>query len=538
MYASEEHLSICYELHQSFLMFVKFFFKELTQNDFIIHKPLARRSHVEIIIEALERCENLSILNLVINLPPGHGKSTLVCFWIAWILAKYPDTEHLYISNSKHLARKHTSLIKDILELKSYQLIFDVHIERSASAKSFFKTTKGGVVAAFGSKQGVVGHNAGKLGLNRISGSCILDDMHNTDEVHSILSRESVFNSYKSTARQRRRDYATVPYINIGQRVHDEDICSFFLGNLKEKDIYKWDSIVLKAIDDAGNVLCPQIIQKETLELMKERDKYTFNAQYQQSPDAASSKMFTKESFVILKQTPKIIRTFITVDTAETEKQYNDATVFSFWGAYYIEDMGVNTGQIGLHWIDCFEERLEWLDMKTAFTEFLQKCYRFPVQPSTLYIEKKSTGVALFSELKNMRTLEVKPIERTCVSGSKVSRLNRVVPFVGAKRVSFTLGDSHIDKCIEHMTSIAHDGSHSHDDIADTLADAINIALVDNYFKSLLTDKKDDKAEALMQSQEKRIQALSHNSLAPSGAIAYNNPLHPASALLNSRFRR
>ena len=69
------------------------------------------------------------------------------------------------------------------------------------------------------------------------------------------------------------------------------------------------------------------------------------------------------------------LQTFITADTAETNKSYNDATVFSFWGVYEIETMGRKTANIGLHWIDCAEMRIEPKDLRDAFLDFLARLH-------------------------------------------------------------------------------------------------------------------------------------------------------------------
>ena len=44
----------------------------------------------------------------------------------------------------------------------------------------------------------------------------------------------------------------------------------------------------------------------------------------------------------MMEEEPNVLYSFITADTAETSKSYNDATVFSFWGIYEIESYGVN----------------------------------------------------------------------------------------------------------------------------------------------------------------------------------------------------
>jgi predicted phage terminase large subunit-like protein len=188
---------------------------------------------------------------------------------------------------------------------------------------------------------------------------------------------------------------------------------------------------------------------------------------------------------------PEFITTFITADTAETDKSYNDATVFSFWGLYKIETLGRQTEEFGLHWIDCAEMRIEPKDLKDTFLDFWQDCMRHSIPPVIAAIEKKSTGVTLISVLKELRTIQVRDIERNRASGSKTTRFLAAQPHVASRRISFTEGAKHVPMCITHMCKITANDAHRHDDIADTLCDAIQIGLIDKTIINSTISKTD-----------------------------------------------
>jgi phage terminase large subunit-like protein len=109
------------------------------------------------------------------------------------------------------------------------------------------------------------------------------------------------------------------------------------------------------------------------------------------------------------------------------------------------------------------------------------------VKPLIAAIEKKSTGVTLCSVLQSMRGLEVREVKRTVASGSKANRYIDMQAIIAAKLVSFTSGAKHIKMCIDHMIKITANDSHRHDDICDTVYDAIKMALID---KTLFVDDK------------------------------------------------
>ena len=470
-----DNAEIAAKLKGSLLLFIQAFFPILTGREFIISKPIGRESHFISICRALTKCTRLESLRLLINVPPGHGKSVIVSFWIAWCMAKWPDSNFLYISYSKTLASTHTDIIKRIMTLPQYKALFDVHLREDSQAKDSFTTEAGGTIAAFGSAGAITGRNAGLPGLDRFSGAVIIDDSHKPDEVHSDLIRESVITNFRETIQQRPRGI-NVPIVFIGQRLHEQDLPAYFLAG---EDGYIWDSVILKSIDEAGNALYPEAFPLDMLKIRQEKDRYVFAAQHQQDPQPAGGGLFTPEDFPLLAEEPEYYITFITADTAETEDPRNDATVFSFWGMYNIETEGRKTGVMGLHWINCREIRVEPKDLESEFLSFWQDCARHEFPPMIAYIEKKSTGVTLISILKGMRGLKVREIERTRKSGSKAQRFIDIQPYIASKAVSLPMYGNHSEHCINHMKKITNNDSHAHDDIADTCSDAVRIALID-----------------------------------------------------------
>lgn len=471
----QQQAQLISDLQSSFFLFTRTFYPLLSGRDFIIPQPQGRENHIITISRELVKCAKLETTKLIINVPPGHGKSTLLSMWTAWCMAKFPDSRFLYISYSQTLAATHTDVVRRIMMLREYRELFGVELRADSKAKDFFQTTQGGAVGAFGSSGAITGRDAGLPGLNRFSGALILDDPHKPDEVFSDTMREKVIQNYRDTIQQRARGI-NVPFIFIGQRLHEADLAAYLLNG---EDGHEWDKVVLKSIDEAGNALYPEAFPLDMLRIRQERDIYVFAAQHQQDPQPAGGAVFKKEWFMQLDNEPNIIMTFITADTAETDKDYNDASAFGFFGLYEIENFGKKTGIYGLHWIDQLETHVEPKDLKGVFLDFWADCMRHKVPPNMAAIEKKSTGVTLISALQEVRGIQVRDIARNRASGSKAARFLECQPYVAEKRISFTNGASHVDMCINHMSKITANDTHRRDDIADTFADAIKIALID-----------------------------------------------------------
>ncbi len=493
------------QLWGSFLLFTRIFYPIVNGRDFVISQPHGRESHFITIARELTACARLQEMSLIINVPPGSGKSTLLSYWTAWNLSKYPDSQFLYISYGHELASKHTEMIKRIMSTSHYKEVFDVHIRHDSKAKDHFRTTMGGSVKAFGSSGGIVGHDAGLPNLDRFSGAVILDDLHKIDEAHSTTIRQKVIENYRETILQRPRS-PRVPIIFLGQRVHEDDIVNYMLSGNDER---KWKTVILKSIDDAGNALYPEVNPLSQLLEKQDKNPYVFSAQYQQDPIPAGGSLFKPEWFYAMDDEPLILQTFITADTAETNKSYNDATVFGFWGVYEIETMGRKTGEHGLHWLDCMEIRVEPRDLKETFMDFWQECMRHRLPPMMAAIERKSTGTTLLSVLQDLRGMQIRNIERNRSSGSKTQRFLEVQPYVASRCISYTRNAKHMPMCLAHMGKITANDSHRHDDIADVLADAIRIALID---KTILYNIKqnDTIAATIMQGQKSALRARSN----------------------------
>jgi predicted phage terminase large subunit-like protein len=478
------------ECLSSFLRFTKAMYKLRTGRDFEISQPQGRESHYITIAKELSSVVRGENQNLIINVPPRYGKSELAIHFVAWTLAMYPDSNFLYISYSHELAAKQTSTIRSIVTMRDYRNVFGVFLKEESQAKHNFETIRDGSVYAAGAGGTITGRGAGVRGIiDRFSGAIIIDDIHKPDEATSDTIREGIFEWYYNTMISRKNN-AKTPIIFIGQRVHESDLAA----HLMKEEGFKLVSI--PAIDKAGNILHPGLHTREMLADMEARTPYVYAAQYQQDPQPAGGGIFKPDWFYLMDEDPEILATFITADTAETDKTYNDATAFSFWGIYRIKNERAQTDEFALHWLDCREVRVEPKDLEAEFMDFYTLCCRHMVPPMIAAIEKKSTGVTLASTLKKLRGLRIMEIERTRGSGSKIERFLRIQPHVASRLISINSRAFHKDVVVEHMRKITANLSHAHDDIADTVVDAVTLALIDKVIVSRIITSTDNNLQA------------------------------------------
>lgn len=459
------------------LFFHRFMFEKRTGREFKMSQPDGNESHFITVCRELEDAFYGRSHRLVINLPPGWAKSELCKSFIAWSFAHYPDCKFLYISHSFELATLHTASIKETMTMPIYRRLFGIEIKRDSSAKDFFKTIQGGAVVAFGSGGGITGHDAGLPGERRFTGAIVIDDIHKPEDIHSDTIRERIKRNYFETIERRLRS-PNVPIILIGQRLHEDDLIAHLLSGADGQD---WKKIIIKALDEAGNARYPEVNPLVQLHNMQRTQPYVFASQYQQDPMPAGGGLFQEGWFPLLDETPKILATFVTCDSAETVEEYNDATVFSFWGLYNITINGDNVpGMYGLYWIDCVECRIDPKDLKDHFLDFWVSCLRYPVKPQFAGIEKKSTGVTLVSVLKNIPGLRIIGIERTASDRSKAHRYAfEMQQYIASGQVSLPRNGKHTRMVLDHMKKITANNTHRFDDICDTCYDSIRLGLMD-----------------------------------------------------------
>ena len=467
-----------YTLLGSFSMFTRFFHKKLTNKKFLIPEPPGRQSHVIEIAKALTKVQHGDITRLIINIPPRYGKTCLIINYIAWSLARNPACEFIFVSYGHSLAAKQTTIIRQILNLPDYRRLFPwVEITADTNAKDNFRTTAGGEVYAVGRAGSITGRGAGKRNSDVFAGAIIIDDIIKPDEATSDTVRASANDFYYSTLLSRLNDGPKTPIIFIGQRLHEDDLAGKLIS---EDDNNEWHKLIMPAIDSAGNALNPDYQTVEDLRKDEKKQPYVFASQYQQDPVSAGNTIFKPDWFRLTDIPENITDTFLTVDAAETDKTYNDATVFSFWGVYkHVED-GVESGELCLHWIDSVEIRVEPKDLKREFMIFMSECRRFHVKPKHVYIETKSAGTTLNSLLDE--TVGIINIPVTRDRTSKTERFLRSQPFAASGQISVTQNSKHTSLVIDHMKKITANNTHRHDDICDTFADAVQIALIDKTF--------------------------------------------------------
>lgn len=244
---------------------------------------------------------------VMINVPPRYSKTEMLKALVKKGLAINPASQYLMLSYSDNLALENSENIRDAVSSDWYREIFPwVEIKKESKAKKKWKTTAGGAVYAASSGGQITGFGAGlvredadedgdtfeiKQEDGKWGGCIIIDDPLKPLDAESPVMREKVNYNFYNTIRSRVNDERT-PIIIIMQRLHKNDLCGYLLA----KEPEEWTVLSLPALstDENGNevALYPFKHTVEALHKLRDANRFVFDTQYQQNPQAINEKLW------------------------------------------------------------------------------------------------------------------------------------------------------------------------------------------------------------------------------------------------------
>ncbi|VCZ55792.1 hypothetical protein BANRA_02034 [Acinetobacter baumannii] len=241
------------EAQEDLYFFTRYMFKERRG-----YKWMQNWHHLEI-CEALMKVYRGEIKRLIINVPPRYSKTEIaVINFMAWCFGKNPDCEFIHISYSAMLAANNAFQIRTLVQEEAYRKVFpELTLRDDSKAKDFWRTSQGGVCYATGTGGTITGFGAGKL-RKGFGGCIIIDDPHKAHEASSKTIREGVIDWFQNTLESRTNSPDT-PIIVIMQRLHEDDLAGWLLGDRKDGvpvaggNGEVWEHLCLSAIQEDGS---------------------------------------------------------------------------------------------------------------------------------------------------------------------------------------------------------------------------------------------------------------------------------------------
>lgn len=177
--------------------------------------------HLEEICVHLEAVSRYEITNLVINIPPGTGKSLIVgVFWPVWFWIKEPSTRYISMSFDASLTARDGGRIIKLLSSDWFIERWGAFLDRPNPAESNFENRWGGF--RFGSS--ISGKATGRHGNVKIVDDPIkpLDADGGVQATKVALKRVSDW--WGGTMSSRVADHSKNANVIVMQRLHEEDL--------------------------------------------------------------------------------------------------------------------------------------------------------------------------------------------------------------------------------------------------------------------------------------------------------------------------
>lgn len=250
--------------------------------------------HLSLVNDILVDVANGTGRRVIIQMPPRHGKSTLVSeLFPPWFIGVNPDKRVILATHTGHFAKKWGKKGRDILTSYGSKL-FGVELDSgSCSADQWdIAGSRGGLVAR-GLGGAITGEGADVL---------VVDDLVKDAEVAlSAKQLENAWEWFHSTASERLEPGGSI--IVMFTRWAQQDL----IGRLQEEQPDIWETISLPAISmgsgDAlgrpvGEALWPDRFPISELEKIRDsKPEYWWQAKYQQSPGHHQSFLWPPEYF-------------------------------------------------------------------------------------------------------------------------------------------------------------------------------------------------------------------------------------------------
>lgn len=314
-------------------------------------------------------------------------------------------------------------------------------------------------------------HNCGVHG-DEWGGCVVIDDALNPLFFNSEIKKRIVKESYETVFSKRLNNPTKTPIIIIMQRVAVDDLVGYVL----EKYRNDFEVIKVPALDDTVNP--PRSFWESQFPvemLLKEQlaNPAVFAAQRQQEPVLYNGNMFKAEWFKFYHYVPgtQYREVFMASDTAFRSSETADNTAIGLWG----RTMDTNR----LHLIDLLYGKISSEELVRKFMTFY-RTWNGRVgnrqRITSVWIEDAASGMRLIEDLRRLGGI---PVRRFKPRGrDKMMRIMDMKPMIESGNILFPENASHrvSQLVMKELLLLTEDGKAKHDDIADMIAQAAEVA--------------------------------------------------------------
>jgi len=344
---------------KSFFEFLKYFW------DTIVPDPLVLNWHMEYMCNELQEIgirlqkREKNPYDLVINVPPGTTKSTIVTImWPAWLWLIDPTLRGLNTSYSGDVAMEHAVKSRDVLKSDKFQELYPEHIifKWDQDNKSRYENTKGGSRACAGTGGRVTSKHAHFI---------IEDDPISPKMAVSEVQLKTANDFSVKTLSTRKVDKAVSVRVLVMQRLHEDDPAGRKIKQSRVRhiclpaEITELDNVRPRELEKkyTNGLLDPIRMDRHVLKTFRQELGSTeYAGQFLQSPRAAEGNILKREWWKFYDVLPpgNIQRIIQSYDTAFKKADHNDFCAITTWKEY----------PEGFYLVDLWHKKVNYPELK------------------------------------------------------------------------------------------------------------------------------------------------------------------------------
>lgn len=403
--------------------------------EYIDSTPFIDAKHIKIKCDHYQALSEGKFSRLIINEPPGFAKSQISSvLYPVWVWLREPWHQFLTGSHSYSFAVRDSRKSRDLIKSDWFQYLWGdkIVLSEDQNTKGMYQNTAGGYRTVFGVGSGFTGWRAHTI---------LFDDPNNLLDKYSEPKRNEAIKIIDEALENRLHIIGKTALVVIMQRIHREDVTGHILSTNKKDWVHLYMPLVFDSAhrcqtpiytDDReeGQILWNRIPEEK---VRKVKLLSTYNAHYQQWPEADSGTIFFAEYFKYYATEPQFKRIVMSLDAGGKDKKTSDYSAITVWG---ITDTGY-------YLIYGWRKQVHYLDLIKTFKDIADK-----FNPNLALVEDASLGVALIQEIKHTTRIPYKAITAGVVEDknkkrktkgllSKEERAGIVTPIFEAGRVFF-----------------------------------------------------------------------------------------------------
>ncbi len=309
--------------------------------DTLVSEPLVSSWYLKLLCDEIEKVMRRAFLmepklyDLIINIPPGMSKSTILQVARAWAWSIKPSFRSIIASYVHKLAVRSNVKSRDIIRSEWYKSAFpEVVLKSDMDTQAYYQNTQGGDSLAAGVDGSLMGFHAHVI---------FWDDLLNSKEAQTEAKLQEVKHFDEEVLPSRSVDKRVTPQIGIMQRLHETDPTGRRLKRATKEGATPVRLICLPADDSypispprlkkhyVGGLLDPVRLPQLQIEAIKaEQGEMVYAGQYGQKPTPREGGMFKIDRLNIVHSVPegeKLTRVIRYWDKAGTKRKTSAYTV-------------------------------------------------------------------------------------------------------------------------------------------------------------------------------------------------------------------